>query len=85
VRSDPDCLDGIVGTHVGPLALDGLMVISGFALLAMSSSPIANAPARRVANLGRQGYRPGAVTVLCAGGGSAGAAHHQPGDLPAAI
>jgi hypothetical protein len=33
-----------LAAHVGPLALDGLMVISGFALLAMSSSPITAGP-----------------------------------------
>lgn len=33
-----------LASHVGPLVLDGLMVISGFALLAMSSSPITTAP-----------------------------------------
>jgi hypothetical protein len=33
-----------LAAHVGPLALDGLMVISGFALLTMSSSPIATRP-----------------------------------------
>lgn len=30
---------GTLAAHVGPLVLDGLMVVSGFALLAMSGSP----------------------------------------------
>jgi hypothetical protein len=36
-----------LAAHVGPLALDGLMVISGFALLTMSSSPITAADQAR--------------------------------------
>jgi hypothetical protein len=44
-----------LAAHVGPLALDGLMVISGFALLAMSSSPVAATSARLVTSPGAGG------------------------------
>ncbi|MBV8934049.1 MAG: ComEC/Rec2 family competence protein [Kutzneria sp.] len=38
---------GVLAAHVGPLVLDGLMVISGFALLAMSRTPSADSQAGR--------------------------------------
>lgn len=44
-----------LAAHVGPLALDGLMVISGFALLAMSSSPVTDASARLATSPGAVG------------------------------
>ena len=52
-----------LAAHVGPLALDGLMVISGFALLAMSSPPVATSPAGLVASHGEGGGDPVAAGV----------------------